>query len=141
MHDPSAARSHGTLTARLLQGSFATRLALTSPRFFRRIGKPLDGDDGDANLRRVTDEANARIDAAGRLSSGDRAFKSPYFMRLRRGLPVSTLADDIHGHYHLRAFDIPPLLTFLSLETGLEIECCKTLTIDCLQNPDPAPSR
>lgn len=104
-------------------------------RIFRRIGKPLESDNGDANLRRVTDEANARIVVSGRLSSGDRAFKSLYFMRLRRGLPVSTLAEDLHARFHLRAVDIPPLLTLLSLETGLEIECCKALTIDCLQNP------
>jgi len=106
-------------------------------KIFRRIGKPLDDDGGDANLRRVTDEANARIVASGKLSSGDRTFHRLYFMRARRGLPVSTLAEDIHGRYHLRATDIPPLLTFLSLETGLEIECCKALTIDCLQNPGP----
>lgn len=106
-------------------------------RIFRRIGNPLESDDGDANLRRVTDEANARIVVAGRLSSGDRAFKSLYFMRLRRKLPVSTLAEDLHARFHLRAMDIPPLLTFLSLETGLELECCKALTIDCLQNPGP----
>lgn len=56
-------------------------------------------------------------------------------MRLRGGLAASTLADDIHSRYHLRAADIPPLLTFLSLETGLAIECCKKLTIDCLKNP------
>ncbi|MEJ6784872.1 MULTISPECIES: hypothetical protein [Hyphomicrobiales] len=106
-------------------------------KIFRRIGKPLDEDDDYPNLRRVTDEANARIVVSGRLSSGDPAFKSLYFMRLRRDLPVSSLAEDLHARFHLRAFDIPPLLTFLSLETGLEIECCKTLTIDCLQNPGP----
>jgi hypothetical protein len=104
-------------------------------RIFRRIGKPLDEDDDYPNLRRVTDEANARIVASGRLSSGDRAFKRLYFMRLRRSLPVSTLAEDLHARFHLRAIDIPPLLTFLSLETGMEIECCKALTTDCLQNP------
>ncbi|MFN3442843.1 hypothetical protein Q9314_27540 (plasmid) [Shinella sumterensis] len=106
-------------------------------RIIRRIGKPLDEDDNYPNLRRVTDEANARIVASGRLSSGDRAFKSLYFMRLRRGLPVSNLCEDLHARFHLRAMDIPPLLTFLSLETGLEIECCKALTVDCLQNPGP----
>ncbi|OWV83319.1 hypothetical protein ATY75_26240 [Rhizobium sp. N122] len=106
-------------------------------RIFRRIGKPLDEDDNYPNLRRVTDEANARIVASGRLSSADPAFKSLYFMRLRRGLPVSTLAEDLHAGFHLRAMDIPPLLTFLSLETGLEIECCKALTVDCLQNSGP----
>lgn len=106
-------------------------------RIFRRIGKPLDEDDNYPNLRRVTDEANARIVASGRLSSADRAFKSLYFMRLRRNLPVSALAEDLHARFHLRAMDIPPLLTFLSLEIGLELECCKALTIDCLQNPGP----
>ncbi len=106
-------------------------------RIFRRIGKPLNEDDNYANLRRVTDEANARIVASGRLSSADLAFKRLYFMRLRRGLPVSNLSEDLHARFHLRAMDIPPLLTFLSLETGLEIECCKALTIDCLRNPGP----
>ncbi|MGB3833290.1 MAG: hypothetical protein WA975_15680 [Mesorhizobium sp.] len=106
-------------------------------RIFRRIGKPLESDDGDANLRRATDDANARIVASGRLSSGERAFKSLYFMRLRRGLPVSKLAEDLHARFHLRSRDIPPLLTILSLETGLELECCKALTINCLQNPGP----
>ncbi|MGY5810109.1 hypothetical protein ACXHXG_20685 [Rhizobium sp. LEGMi198b] len=106
-------------------------------RIFRRIGKPLDEDDNYPNLRRVTDEANARIVASGRLSSADPAFKSLYFMRLRRGLPVSILSENLHARFHLRAMDIPPLLTFLSLETGLEIECCKALTVDCLQNPGP----
>jgi hypothetical protein len=45
------------------------------------------------------------------------------------------------GHEHqpsrspyLTAADIVPLLVLLSLETGLELECCKTLTIDCLRN-------
>ena len=27
-----------------------------------------------------------------------------------------------------------PFLVLLALETGLEIECCKALTVDCLQN-------
>nr|WP_301274066.1 site-specific integrase [Acetobacter indonesiensis] len=88
-------------------------------------------------LEQVTDEANARIVASGRLSSADRIFQHLYCMRLRRGLPVSNLSEDLHARFHLRAMDIPPLLTFLSLETGLEIECCKALTINCLQNPRP----
>jgi hypothetical protein len=103
---------------------------------FRRFNS-LPSEEGDENLRNVTAAAHATIVAHGRLSSADRVFKSLYFMRLRRGLPVSSLAEDIHARYHLCAADIPPLLTFLSLETGLEIECCKTLTIDCLQNQGP----
>ncbi|BCH12667.1 hypothetical protein MesoLj131c_73410 (plasmid) [Mesorhizobium sp. 131-3-5] len=135
-------QSVGRSRARDAYSSFVARQLRDAARgdiasIFRRIGKPLGSDDGDANLRRVTDEANARIVVSGRLSSGDHAFKSLYFMRLRRNLPVSTLAEDLHARFHLRAMDIPPLLTFLSLETGLELECCKALTIDCLQNPGP----
>ena len=106
-------------------------------KIFRRIGKPLDSNDGNSTLDRLTGEANAKIIAAGRLSCNDRIYKNLFVMRRRRGLPVSTLAEDLHARFHLRALDIPPLLTFLSLETGLEIECCKALTIDCLQNPGP----
>lgn len=103
-------------------------------KIFRRIGRPLDEVDDD-NLRHAVVEVEARIAAEGRIRHSDPAFKRLYFMRLRRGLPVSRTSDDLHGHHHLRALDIPPLLTSLSLETGLEIECCKALTIDCLQNP------
>lgn len=103
-------------------------------KIFRRIGRPLV-EAGDDNLGGAVADVEARIVADGRISSGDPAFKRLYFMRLRRGLPVSRTSDDLHGRHHLHALDIPPLLTFLSLETGLEIECCKTLTIDCLQNP------
>jgi hypothetical protein len=63
------------------------------------------------------------------------ALKSLYFMRMRRGLPISTLIDDLHGRHHLLARDLPALLVLLTLDTGLEPECLKTLTVDCLANP------
>lgn len=105
-------------------------------KMFRRIGRPLD-EAGDASLRSAVADVEATIAAEGKIDHSDRAFKRLYFMRLRRGLPVSNLCEDLHSRHHLLASDLPPLLTFLSLETGLEIECCKTLTIDCLQNPRP----
>lgn len=138
----TTARSVGRSQPRDAYSPFVARQLRDAARadifkIFRRIGKPLEDANGDANLDRVTDEANHRIVASGRLSSADLAFKRLYFMRLRRGLPVSNLSEDLHARFHLRAMDIPPLLTFLSLETGLEIECCKALTIDCLRNPGP----
>src|SRR3546814_2385873 len=55
-------------------------------------------------------------------------------MRMRRNLPTATLINDLHGRYHLLAHDLPALLVLLTLETGLEPECLKTLTVDCLTN-------
>jgi len=103
-------------------------------KIFRRIGRPLD-EAGDSNLRSAVADVEARIAGEGKIDHSDLAFKRLYFMRLRRGMPVSSFSEDVHNRHHLLATDLPPLLTFLSLETGLEIECCKTLTIDCLQNP------
>jgi hypothetical protein len=103
-------------------------------KIFRRIGRPLD-EAGDSSLRGAVADVEARIAAEGKIDHSDIAFKRLYFMRLRRGIPASHCSEDIHGRHHLQAADLPALLTFLSLETGLEIECCKTLTVDCLQNP------
>jgi hypothetical protein len=103
-------------------------------KILRRIGRPLE-DGGDDNLRQAVAAVEAEIAANGRISSGHPTFKTLYDMRLRRGLPTAALCANVNGRHHLGASDIPPLLTFLSLETGLEIECCKTLTIDCLRNP------
>jgi hypothetical protein len=90
--------------------------------------------ESDAVLRRVTATVHGIIAQHGRIGHDYPAFKSLYFMRLRRNLPVSCLIEDVHGRHYLTAADIPPFLVLLSLETGLEIECCKALTIDCLRN-------
>jgi hypothetical protein len=46
-----------------------------------------------------------------------------------------TLIDDLHGHLYLSGSDVVPFLVLLSLETGIEIECCKGLATNCLKNP------
>ena len=58
----------------------------------------------------------------------------PYSARAQRGLPTHQLVDELNGRYHLTRNDIVPFLVLLALETGLEIECCKALMVDCLQN-------
>lgn len=103
-------------------------------RLFRRFDAPA-AIESDAALRRATAAAEAVIGEHGRIGYEHPAFKSLYFIRRRRRLPVATLIDDLHGRHHLLARDLPPLLVLLSLETGLELECCKILTIDCLRTP------
>lgn len=104
-------------------------------RIFRRLGTPFDDGHADPTLCRLNREMNAILASEGRFGSLDPRYQRLGAARRLRGLPVSTLSEDLHSRFHLRALDIPPLLTFLSLETGLEIECCKALTIDCLRNP------
>jgi hypothetical protein len=135
----TSARSAGRSRPRDAYGPFVARQLRDAARaeidrLFRRIGSPIV-DEGDDDLRRAAAVVEAEIVTNGRIGSDHPAFKSLYFMRLHRGLPVSTLIKDLHGRHHLLSTDLPPLLTLLSLETGLEIECCKTLTVDCLRNP------
>ena len=49
-------------------------------------------------------------------------------------MPTHQLGDELNGRHHLTRNDIVPFLVLLALETGLEIECCKALMVDCLQN-------
>lgn len=103
-------------------------------RLFRRFGQQ-SAVEGDASLHRATKAVEAVISERGRIGHEHPALKSLYFIRMRRELPISTLIEDLHAPHHLLARDLPPLLVLLSLETGLELECCKALTIDCLRNP------
>lgn len=103
-------------------------------RLFRRFGQQ-SAVEGDASLHRATKAVEAVISERGRIGHEHPALKSLYFIRMRRELPISTLIEELHAPHHLLARDLPPLLVLLSLETGLELECCKALTIDCLRNP------
>lgn len=103
-------------------------------RLFRRFGQQ-SAVEGDASLHRATKAVEAVISERGRIGHEHPALKSLYSIRMRRELPISTLIEDLHAPHHLLARDLPPLLVLLSLETGLELECCKALTIDCLRNP------
>lgn len=103
-------------------------------RLFRRFGQQSAVED-DTSLHRATKAVETVISEHGRIGYAHPAFKSLYFIRMRRELPISTLIEDLHAPHHLLVRDVPPLLVLLSLETGLELECCKALTIDCLRNP------
>lgn len=103
-------------------------------RLFRRFGQQ-SAVEGDASLHRATKAVEAVISERGRIGHEHPALKSLYSIRMRRELPISTLIEELHAPHHLLARDLPPLLVLLSLETGLELECCKALTIDCLRNP------
>ena len=77
---------------------------------------------------------HAVIEERGLLRTDQFAYKNLYSARARRGLPTHQLGDELNGRHHLTRNDIVPFLVLLALETGLEIECCKALMVDCLQN-------
>jgi hypothetical protein len=77
---------------------------------------------------------HAVIEERGLLRADQLAYKNLYSARARRGLPTHQLGDELNGRHHLTRNDIVPFLVLLALETGLELECCKELMVDCLQN-------
>lgn len=102
---------------------------------FRRIGAEDRTDDGDPVLAGARADVEALIARDGAIRTESVELRRLYSMRLWRGLPISTLIDDLHRRHHLHVSDLPPLLVLLSLDTGLEPECAKALTVDCLANP------
>jgi len=99
----------------------------------RRVlaGPPAEADPG---LGKVLAAAHAVIAARGVLTQEDPEWMRLYGARWRRGLQSPQLSHDLHAAHHLTAADVAPCLVLLSLETGLEIECCKGLVVDCLRN-------
>ena len=102
---------------------------------FRRIGTEDRTDEGDPVIAGARADVEALIARNGAVRTDSVELRRLYFMRLRRGLPISTLIDDLHRRHHLHVTDLPPLLVLLALDTGLEPECLKALTVDCLANP------
>ena len=64
---------------------------------------------------------------------------NPTFWRLKGALsnrkmrPLSS--EELHGQLYLTRIDLIGFLVALSLETGMEIECLRSLKADCLRNP------
>jgi hypothetical protein len=128
------------------------RLRYVSAKPFQRARPQLRDaarSDVTAVLRRlqqvqssVTDPVLSGLEAAvdavieehGFLRADQPAYRNLYFAWAKRGLPTHQLVDELNGRFHLTRNDIVPFLVLLALETGLEIECCKALMVDCLQN-------
>lgn len=88
----------------------------------------------DPLVDEAASRAHAMIAAQGIICQKDAAWLSLYNALWRRGLSTDGFSANLHGAHHLTSADLVPFLVLLSLETGLEIECCKALTVDCLQN-------
>ena len=134
------ATSAGRSTPRDAYRPFVARALRDAARadieaMLRRLGADDRTDEGDPVVARARADVEAIIARQGFIVADQPALKRLYFMRMRRGLPISTLIDDLHGRHHLLARDLPALLVLLTLDTGLEPECLKTLTVDCLTNP------
>jgi hypothetical protein len=120
--------AYSPFVARQLRGAARADIA-----FIRaRIENPVEVDASIAQEWEVVDNL---IKSQGTVSHKHLALGALYRARYRRGIPTRTLIEDLHGKHYLLASDIVPFLVLLSLETGLEIECCKGLTVDCLRNP------
>ncbi|MCZ0963090.1 hypothetical protein [Paracoccus benzoatiresistens] len=99
---------------------------------FRRIAADDRTDKGDPAITAARAAVEAIIAQQGFIVADQPELQRLYLMRMRRKLPTATLISDLHGQYHMLAHDLPALLVLLTLETGLEPECLKTLAMDCL---------
>lgn len=90
--------------------------------------------EGSEELRSAYLMVMNRLELDGTISFTKPIYKYLYWLRVEEGLPTSNLVDELHGHLYLNIQDIIAFLVMLSLTTGIEIECCKELGVDCLKN-------
>lgn len=98
-----------------------------------KAGPPTD--QADPSLSAATEAAHAAIRDSGCIAHSHATVRSVYVRRRLRNLDNSTLVRDLHASFYLTAEDVVPFFVLLSLETGLEPECIKTLKANCLRNP------
>ena len=104
----------------------------------RRIDGQLPDTLADNNDPVVRQRANALHESVvkfGFLPRNDKMTMALYGAMYSRGLPTSSLLYDVYSRFYLTVHDLPSLLTLLSLDTGLEIECVKSLKAKCLSSP------
>lgn len=85
-------------------------------------------------LHPLYDDVIARI-----VENGSTGTHNPVFRRLKaalwnRKLPAVS-SEGLHAQLYLTRLDLIAFMVLLSLETGMEIECLKSLKVDCLRNP------
>lgn len=76
----------------------------------------------------------AEIDRQGWIDAGDSTWRALEARHRERGISGEETLDALHGRRYLLMADIIPVLVLLALDTGIEIECCKTLRADCMKN-------
>ena len=91
--------------------------------------------EGDAETRAAYRMVTDRIVRDGTIGFSLPSYRYLYWLRRDAGIDNDALIDELHGHVYLCGADLVPFLVLLSLETGIEIECCKALTTACLKNP------
>ncbi len=101
----------------------------------RRLKSPPLIEHADATLCKHLEAAAAVIEAEGSIGHTHPTLKSFYRRFHLLGLDAGQPIRDLHARRYLLAEDIIPFFVLLSLETGLEPECIKTLRVDCLRNP------
>lgn len=101
----------------------------------RRLKSPAPIAHQDATLQGHLEDAAAVIEAEGTIGYTHAKLQSFYRRYHLLGLDAGTPIRDLHTRRYLLAEDIIPFFVLLSLETGLEPECLKSLRVDCLRNP------
>jgi hypothetical protein len=126
---PRPRDAYSPLVARQLRDAARADLAAIDARL--RAGPRFDEVP---EIEAATRRAHTAIEARGVLYYRDAEWQALHRRFRSRNMPAPDMNISLHAAHHLTAADIVPLLVLLSLETGLELECCKTLTIDCLRN-------
>lgn len=71
----------------------------------------------------------------------DPTYKEIFWALYRRSADTNSLLDRFHREAFLFSEEIIPYLVYISLQSGLEIECCKWLRADCLETVQPGLAR
>ncbi|MQQ10523.1 hypothetical protein GFB49_18840 [Epibacterium sp. SM1979] len=130
---PRSRDAYSPFVARQLRDAARADVAMMMRRIDGHLPETLIAHT-DPVIRQRAVALHEAVARRGFLPRNDKASSALYRALYSRGLPTSSLLDGIYARFYLTVHDLPPLLTLLSLDTGLEIECVKALKTNCLSN-------
>ena len=130
---PKPRDAYSPFVARQLRDAARADIAALLRRLDGRLPETLTAHS-DHVVRKRAVTLHQAVRSRGFLPRNDKVTQDLYRALYTRALPTSSMLDDVYSRFYLTVHDLPPLLTLLSLDTGLEIECVKALKVDCLSS-------
>ena len=130
---PRPRDAYSPYVARQLRDAARADVAAVMRRIDGHLPETL-ATNSDPVVRQRAAALHQAVVKRGFLPRNDKATRALYQALYTRRLPTASLLDDVYSRFYLMVHDLPSLLTLLSIDTGLEIECVKTLKADCLSS-------
>ena len=118
--------AYSDFVAQQLREAAARDIAMLARQVREDVCQPANAEE-----RALVDRVREKIREHGLVRYDDPDYAALFWKLFHRGEDTAGLLDRFHKESFLFSDEIVPFLVYISLQSGMEIECCKWLQSDC----------